>query len=278
MKMTRGLMTAALAAGLAAGLGTGCATLCPGKTAAPPPVVSPPPVPTPTPPAPMPVLAPPPAPAMAVGKETMLKVQVQATGSGADAAAVADALKIHAEGKLAAGGFAVTPNQPEVAVTMAVTTELFDQSGNYFVFDGRTVVSAVRIFDGKLLGKIELNARNERKLGRAAALAALTAKMKDEAASWLAATITPDKMGIAASTLRVRLAWDDVNKDGEFATKFTGKVTQIPGIARCTMEREDYTERMLNFRILHMKDQFPEGMVTRLFATPGLGIVPDVKK
>jgi hypothetical protein len=205
-----------------------------------------------------------------------LRIGVTTAGEG-DAAAVASTLRTRTEERLAADGFAVNPNDPDLSVRLVVSTERFDQSGDYEVQAGRLEIAVVRTCDGRVLGKTALTARGERQLGHTAALEALSTKLHAAAADWLAAMVTPEKAGLTCIRLRVRREGGDQSTDGAYAAEFARKVGGVKGIVRCTLDSADYGTRRLSYRIVYIKDALPEGVTACLCATKELGLTPDVQ-
>jgi len=204
-----------------------------------------------------------------------LRIAVTATGDG-DAVTVASALRTHVEGELARDGFAVYPKDQDLNVRLVVSTERFDQSGDYEVHMGRAEVEVVRACDGRVIGKTTIEGRGERQLGRTAALGALGAKLQAQTAEWLAATVRPEKAGLACARLRVRRAGGDRATDGAYAAEFARKVGSVKGIVGCTLETADYEARRLYYRVVYFRDVLPEGLTACLSAARELGVSPDV--
>jgi hypothetical protein len=205
-----------------------------------------------------------------------LCIVVTTAGEG-DAATVAAALRTSAEEKLAAGGLAVNPNDPDLSVRLVVSTERLDQSGDYEIHKGRVEIAVVRTSDGRVLGKTALAARGERQLGHTAALESVATKLQDAATDWLLAMVTPEKAGLACTRLRVRCDGGDQTTDGAYAAEFARKVGGIKGIVRCTLESADYGSRRLSYRIVYVRDVIPEGVTACLCATRELGLTPDTE-
>lgn len=213
----------------------------------------------------------------AQGTSALLNLEVIAGGVDEDAQTVAGNIRTQVEGKLAGAGFTIGGGAPDVRVDLAVTTELFDQSGDFFLFTGTLKTEVLRVTDGKVLGKTESSVRGERKLGRNAALAALREKLQAEAAPWISRTVTPAKAGLASSSLSVHNTGDK-EKDGIYAAMFVDTVKKMKGVVACTLEKHDYEARQALFRMVYVADAFPEGIITRLYATPSLRLQPAVKK
>jgi hypothetical protein len=226
-------------------------------------------------PTPPPPPAPPAPVALTAEDRSALCIGVTAAGEG-DAAAVGSALRTSTEERLAAGGFAVNPTDPDLSVRLIVSTERFDQSGDYEVQAGRLEIAVVRLCDGRILGKTALKARGERQLGHTAALESLSMKLHAAATDWLAAALTPEKAGLTCIRLRVRREGGDRATDGAYAAEFARMVSAVKGIVRCTLESSDYAARRLSYRIVYVKDVIPEGVTACLCATKELGLTPDV--
>lgn len=212
------------------------------------------------------------APASAATAAALLNVQVGAREQDPVSVAVRDAVK----GRLTGENFQMAEDLPDLRVTLDVTTKPFDQSGNYWVFDGQVDASVTRMFDQRLLGRETLTARGERKLGKEEAQEAVGGALASKTASWVAGVAASGKSGLAANDITIRryLLNRLSRDDAEYARFFISRVAQVDGVVSCVVASQDYATHTVTFRVVYYAQKFPEGLLNRLAAMDDLGIKP----
>jgi hypothetical protein len=181
-----------------------------------------------------------------------------------------DAVQNRVQGKLADNGFQLTPSLPDIQVNISVETSQFDQSGNYYLFQGAYQAEILRVWDKRVLSKTEETVKGERKLGKTEATRSVHAKLAEAASVWIAAVCTPERSGLAVSDITISRPAG--KKDhAAYARRAIRLIKEQDGVAACEQLREDETGRMV-FRVVFFRSKFPEGMLNRLVSIPELEI------
>ena len=192
---------------------------------------------------------------------------------GPEAATVAEAIRRAVEGRLAGDGFALGSGAPDVVISLAVKPSLFDQSGNFYRFDGTVSASVERAWDKRKLGGEDIAVKGERGLGREEALRKLSDQLAGETAQFISESCAPARAGVAASDVTVRRP-PLARHDDDYASKFIGTVMAMPGVVYCALVSHDYGSKTLVFRVVYLADAFPEGLLNRLSQTEALSVKP----
>ena len=189
-----------------------------------------------------------------------LNIQVQVTSS---ADLNADEFEQSVCGQLANAGFAFLPAvQPDLRMNIALESELFDKSGNYFVYRGRAVTELWRNIDGKQLAGNTFDAKGERKLGERAAALNLQKQLVTSVNSWIAGKIMPDRIGIAAAELSLAMHRFKILKGGDQdeIARVIKAIQGIPGVHSCRLIENNAAIRLYRFRVIYYPEKLPMGL------------------
>lgn len=189
-----------------------------------------------------------------------LNVQIQVTSP---ANLNADEFEQNVRGQLANAGFAFLPGIPaDLKMNIALESELFDKSGNYWLYHGRAVAELWRNIDGKQLAGNTFDAKGERKLGEREAVVNLQRKLASLVNAWIARQIMPDRIGVAASELSLALHRFKILKGGdqEEINRVIKSIQGLPGVHSCRLIENNAAIRLYRFRVVYYPEKFPMGL------------------
>ena len=158
--------------------------------------------------------------------------------------------------------FNVTRGSADLTIQLNVQSELFDQSGNYFVYRGVTIGNITRNHDGSTVASQTLQTRGTRALGANVAQQNLVGAISNDVASWVGQSLTVDNIGIAANDLVVRVP--RTRTTSVFASEFITQALSIDGVSSCVLIERDDANRQLTFRVVYFPRKIPEGIQIRL--------------
>ena len=205
----------------------------------------------------------------------------------------AELLRHSIEGRLAAAGYIISPEAPDILVKLSVDTTLFDREGGgdanglsytgYARYQGTVNADITRTWDGRKIGFAPLSVRGKRGLGEDEALRNLTAQLADQAAPFVIEAARPELTGLAVNDVVIRRPWLTrtdlsgqspwlVRNDPEYVRNFIATTKAQSGVIYCALVAEDYNTGTLTFRVVYLADSMPEGLVNRLAAVPDLKI------
>ncbi len=205
------------------------------------------------------------ASAEAVGHFNFL---VQTSGSGP-----AEAIRQAVEGRLAAAGYKLSADAPDIVVQLAVRASEFDRAGNYVRYEGTVEAGVNRTWDRKRLGFDSVSVRGKRGLGADEALRNLTGDLSDGTANLVMKFARPEQAGLAVMDVTVKRAWL-TTRDPEYAQRFIQAMKAQRGAVYCALVAQDYETRTLTFRLVYLAEAMPEGVLNRLATMKDLGIKP----
>lgn len=202
---------------------------------------------------------------------SLLTVLVAAKPEKEDAAALAGRVETAVEGALIGNGFTVAASKPDVLVSLSVRQSVFDRSGEYYMLEG-SVPSAKVLLPERGVREFATKAfpivRGERVLGMEKAVASLGDKLVPDVEKWVANTIKPAGLDMAAVTVVVRRNTVFYkSKDPIYVTHFAERVVRVDGIYSCELLSGDATARAWQFRIVYSKSKFPGGVVNKVIET-----------
>lgn len=190
-------------------------------------------------------------------------------------------LRQSVEGQLAAGGYKINKETPDIIVSLANTRSgEFDRTGNYIRYEGSANVGINRTWDSKRLGFETTAVRAKRGLGEAEAQRYLSSDLSSAVAGFVMRAARPEQAGLAVIDVTIRRPWligrEDLiyNSDPAYAQQFIGAVKKLNGIIYCAMVAHNYESRSMVFRIVYLADAMPEGILNRLSTLPDLKINP----
>jgi hypothetical protein len=195
----------------------------------------------------------------------------------------ADAVRKAVEGRLAAAGYKMNADAPDIRVQLAVGSSEFDRAGNYIRYQGTVEAGVHRTWDNKRLGFDTFSVRGKRGLGADEAMGNLTAELADGTAARVMDFARPEQSGLAVMDVTIKRPWlvgrDPstlwvYDRDPEYAQRFIAAVKRIRGVVYCAMVAHDYDQRALTFRLVYLADAMPEGVLNRLATLDDLKIKP----
>lgn len=207
----------------------------------------------------------------------LFNVKVTASGGGADAEAMASRARGSIEAALVAAGFRLDDSQADLHVSLSPSAEVFDQSGNYFVFNGAVDAEVVAARTGRLVGKQRFETRGKRTLDRAPALRALSDDVTAPAKTWIVTACQPDMTGLKAEIVTVYFGrLSTAAERAEYVRRFVNVVNGLreEGVLSCALVQEDAANRSQKYRIVCEAKRFPEGVLNRLAGIGDLKLRP----
>lgn len=168
----------------------------------------------------------------------------------------------------------VVDSAGDLSVACAVNVEPFDESGNFFVFDV-DVETAAAVVGQRGLGRDKFSARGKRTLGRRKAVEAAAKPVAADVAGWVKQTLVPEKIGLVAQDLRVDGDWTMHKlKLDDYARDFVRQVNRLDGVLDCRVIDQSYAKKNVLFRVVFVRDDFPEGLLNRLMGMETLKLKP----
>jgi hypothetical protein len=205
----------------------------------------------------------------------LLNVSVQSTQPAfEDAGIVAARVRAAVEGGLA-GQVTLSPDNPDIIVALTVTTEEFDRSGEFSLYQGEVQAVATRVFDNKILGRNTFTGKGKRELGADEALRSVSGVLAKDTSEWVAKTLAPAVQGLCAVDIRTQAPWYRSKvRQAEYATRFVTEAGRLDGIVSCVLKQQDPGAGTMVFRVVYFKDRFPEGLINRLMQIKTLNLEP----
>ena len=197
-----------------------------------------------------------------------LNVVVTVAGGG-----VAEAVRQAVEGQLAAAGYKLNAEAPDITVSLAVHSSEFDRTGDYIRYEGKVDLGINRNWDNKRLGFASPSVRAKRGLGEDEAARNLTAELATAAAKVVTSIVQPAQAGLAAMDVTIKRDWLTA-RDPEYAQRFISAVKEQRGVIYCALVAHDYDTKVLTFRIVYLADALPEGLLNRLASLRDLQLKP----
>ena len=212
----------------------------------------------------------------AVAEMRYLNIAVQGKGINEDGAVVAGELERAIRQTLSDYGIPMKTDQPDLLLTLDVEAVPFDESGNYFLYEG-TVKATAKVVsrEPRDLGLKTFKVRSERKLGKADALLSLANRMSTEAIEWSKEMTSPSRCSLFANDITVEVPWYKTRKaQVDYAQNFVKEVSSYPGVTVCRLVEHDYANKVLVFRIVYLRDSYPSGLLNYLASKDTLNIKP----
>ena len=194
-----------------------------------------------------------------------------------------EALRQAVEGRLAAAGYKMNTDAPDIRVQLAMRTSEFDRAGDYLRYEGTVEAGVNRTWDSKRLGFDSVSVRGKRALGADAAQRNLTGELSDGAAALVMKFARPEQTGLAVMDVTIKRPWlvgrDPAtlwvyDRDPEYTQRVIAAVKKLRGVIYCAMVAHDYNARALTFRIVYLADAIPEGVLNRLATLDDIKIRP----
>ncbi|MBR0055885.1 MAG: hypothetical protein IJP66_01015 [Kiritimatiellae bacterium] len=202
---------------------------------------------------------------------SLLTVAVTATPAQADAAELAGRVQTAVEGALIGNGFTIASAKPDVQVALSVRQGVFDKSGEYYLLEGSVPSARVVLPEqgGRQFATRAFPAvRGERVLGLERAVASLGDRLVPDVEKWIADTVRPAGLDMAAVTVVVRRTTVFYkSKDPIYMLRFAERVAKIDGVYSCELVAGDAAARVWEFRIVYGKSKFPGGVLNKVLDT-----------
>lgn len=184
-----------------------------------------------------------------------------------------DAIRQAVEGRLAAAGYKMNNEAPDILVQLDVRASEFDRSGNYLRYEGTVEAGVNRTWDNKRLGYDTISVRGKRGLGQDEAMRNLTAELAAATATRVMNFARPEQSGLAVMDVTIRRPWL-TTRDFEYAQRLIRAIKAQRGVIYCAMVAHDYDAKLLTFRVVYLADAMPEGILNRLASIKDLRIKP----
>lgn len=194
-----------------------------------------------------------------------------------------EAVRQAVEGRLAAAGYKLNADAPDIHVQLAVRSSQFDQAGEYLRYAGTVEAGVNRTWDSKRLGFESVSVRGKRGLGADEAMRNLTGELSDGAANLVMKFARPEQSGLAAMDVTIKRPWlvdrDPAtlwinDRDPQYTQRFIAAAKKLRGVVYCALVAQDYKTRTLTFRVVYLADAMPEGVLNRLATMDDLKIKP----
>jgi hypothetical protein len=198
-------------------------------------------------------------PASSVGK---LNVSIQTQTLGDTPQGMAGSITNLVAGALNQERFSVIRGNADLTIQLNVQSELFDQSGNYFVYRGITTGNIIRNHDGSTVASETLQTRGPRALGANVAQQNLVGAISNDVTGWVRQSLTVDNIGIAANDLVVRVP--RTRTTSVFVSEFIQQALAIDGVSSCVLIDRDDANSEVTFRVVYFPRKIPEGIQIRL--------------
>ncbi|MEI6150194.1 MAG: hypothetical protein WCS01_13925, partial [bacterium] len=177
------------------------------------------------------------------------------------------------ESELAKKEFRLDNKAADLKIDLNVKIVLFDQSGEYYRYNGDIESVVTRADNAKVLGRQTFHAEGPRALGSQSALRGLADKLTPELDKWVLATCTAVRSELAAEDVLVQRRLPNLaSGDPAYALHFTKTVDELPGVVSCTLVAQDYAARTMTFRVVYDKNAFAGGFMNRLLTIEQLGL------
>ena len=203
----------------------------------------------------------------------LLNASVNCRAGDDTAKPVAGALQSSAEGELAKQGFRLDNTATDLRIALDVKTVLFDQSGEYYRYNGDVEAVVTRADNAKVLGRQTFHAEAPRALGSQPALRGLADKLTPDVNRWILATCTAVRTELSAEDVVVHRRLPSLaSGDPAYALEFAKTVGSLPGVVSCNLAAQDYATRTMTFRVVYDKTAFAGGFFNRLLTIDRLGL------
>ncbi len=264
----------------------GCQTPERGTLPQQPAVVAPPtPTPMPTPtlvptPKPMPADVEParpdrgaaPAPLPAEMVKSLLAVELVARSEDEASAITTDETLRNLRSALAEDKYKLTDADGDLVLALTVRAAPFDQTGNYFVYEGEAAASVRAAALDRVLGEKRFSARAQRQLGADKAQRALGQALADAIAPWARESLLRISAELTVNDLVVRLPGGFADQE-QFAGQLLAAVQGLDGVSGARLLPVTRKEREIAVRVVYYPAQMPAGLLhTLIIGHPELNL------
>lgn len=159
--------------------------------------------------------------------------------------------------------FTVAERGGDLSLSLQVSAEEFDRTGNYYVYEGAVDAKVVSAEMGHPFGDRRFTARAPRKLGQAAAQRQLGVELAKQIAPWAQETLTSLGSGMAVADLVVPVRWPAFNQQA-YATQLLEAVRGLDGVRGAHLVDFSRGERRIAIRTLYDPIRMPDGLLFTL--------------
>lgn len=206
----------------------------------------------------------------ATSRASQLQISVSAMAADTKDRDLAGSVETQVQGKLNQQGLQVTPQGGDLSVGITVSSALFDQSGNYYRWEGTADTSIRRNVDLSTVESKLINVRASRKLGEAAARDVLVAELSRETADWVAGNMGDKSLQLSANDIQIKVPF--YKNAASYTKTFIREVRQVPGVANVMLVQQDSAQKLLTFRVVYFQNKIPEGILYRIARIDELNI------
>lgn len=206
----------------------------------------------------------------AISHAGRLQIAVDAYAVDAADRYLARSIEKQVEGRLNRQGLQVIPEGGDLSVDIAVSSDVFDRSGNYIRMEGTADTTVKRNYDRSTVDSQSIAVRASRRLGEAAARDALVTELSRKTADWTVASLGDRSLQISANDITVSVSI--FRNAADYSRKFIREVSRVDGVASVTLIPEDSRRKNLTFRVVYFKNKIPEGILRRIARIDGLNI------
>ncbi len=199
----------------------------------------------------------------ASSKPAVMKVALAVRPRTAEAKILADGVRTSATTALRERAFQIVEDGPsDVDLSLVSSQSVFNNAADrFFTLDGEIDAILTDVPTGNVLARATLRDRAGPELGRDAAASALAAKLEPRLRDWIAETVTPEQIGLAASQIRVSQIDLHMGAEAGFIRDFVAHVSKMKGVLRCETVSVDKADHFAVFRILWRTADFPTGLL-----------------
>ena len=210
-----------------------------------------------------------------------VRVLVRQASRGEDAEQVAVLLGNGVQGALAAAGYRVVfEGRADIIADLGVTSEPLNARGTRVVYKGDADVAVTRAPELNAMSGQQMKdmvARNRFDVtgspgrGRGDALKSVADKLSATVSPWLADACLKVGGKLEVCIVTIANGWF-LSPHSDYPTRFVQRVRAMPGVYDCTILATDNVNKTMQARIVYDRDQFPDGVMNRLYTVPELNI------
>ncbi len=199
----------------------------------------------------------------ATSKPAVMKVALAVRPRDAESRRLADGVRTAATTALRDRSFQVVEDgSADVDLSLSAAQTVFNNAADkFFTLDGEVDAQLLDVVTGNILARTTLRDRAGPELGKDAAAVALSGKVDPKLRDWIAATVTPEQIGLSASQIRVTQIDLHMGAEAGFIRDFVDHVSKMKGVLRCETLSVDKVDHVAVFRILWRNADFPTGLL-----------------
>lgn len=185
------------------------------------------------------------------------------------------------EGKLAASGFKVVYSKPaEILVYGLLRAQKTNQRGTRVSWKGEVTIEVTRApevnsVNGQTMKDVIAKKRFDVKSGDARsdddALVKLSDRVSSEVSDFAAEAVNKVAKKMKLAEIVIANAYQPQDAAG-YPTLFTERVSRMNGVYSCRVVSTDNVNRTIKAEVIYDSEEFPDGLINRLYITPELNI------